>query len=112
MWDALIQCAHLKSYTDLFHLFLRSFLRIYLIRVNNSVLVVLFELIIYLFEILEVVVHWVHGRKTLVALMLFFCLSHLALLKFLLLNVIDWWFDTKSVHFLHYLIVIFIYFSS
>ena len=55
MWKSLIESTDLKRHRDLIHLFDRSVFAITLKGVDHSVLVIFFELIIFLLKILEVV---------------------------------------------------------
>jgi hypothetical protein len=97
MWESLIESTDLKRHTDLFHLFYSSVFFMTPIRVDHSILVIFFQLIIFLLEIVEVVEEGVHGGEALVTLILFGGLNF-AFLKFLLLNIINLRFDGKSVH--------------
>ncbi len=85
MWYALIQSANLKGHIDLLHLFYRSILFITLIRVNDRVFVIFFELIIILLKTFEVVVEEEQVTERLVTLFLFGSGYDLALFKFFLL---------------------------
>jgi hypothetical protein len=97
MWESLIESTDLKRHRDLFHLFYSSVFFMIQIRVDHSILVIFFQLIIFLLEIVEVVEEGVHGGEALVTLILFGGLNF-AFLKFLLLNIINLRFDAKSVH--------------
>ena len=114
MWDSIVDSTHLKSYSDLLFLYFilweNTFIKDYLviildsIWVNHCVLVVFFELIIFLLEIVEVVEEWEPGRKAFVTL-IWFGGVNLASLTLLLLNVIIRRFDTKSVHYLNTILI-------
>jgi hypothetical protein len=97
MWESLIESTDLKRHTDLFHLFYSSAFFMLPIGVEHSILVIFFELIIFLLEIVKVVEEGVHGGEALVTLILFGVLNF-AFLKILLLNIINLRFDGKSVH--------------
>ena len=71
---------------------------------DHSVFIILFELIIFLLEIIEVIEEREHGREALVTMILIGSLN-LALLKFLLLNVINRTFDAKSIHYLNVILL-------
>jgi hypothetical protein len=55
MWESLIESTDLKRHRDLIHLFYRSVFVISIIGVDHPVLIIFFELIIFLLEIFEVV---------------------------------------------------------
>jgi hypothetical protein len=55
MWESLIESTDLKRHTDLIHLFYRSVFVVFFIGVNYRVFIILFKLIIFLLEIVEVV---------------------------------------------------------
>ena len=56
VWDAVIQCTHLKSHNDLIHALNCSIFIVILIRMDHLVIVILLELVIALLKRLEVVV--------------------------------------------------------
>ena len=98
MREAFIESAHLKRNRDLFHHFYRSDFIIILYGVNNNVLVIFFELVIFLLKIVEIIEEWEQWREKLVAIMFLSC-RNFTLFKLFFLIVINLRFATQSINY-------------